>query len=203
MSSQGRTVPLVNEKYIHDARPEPKPGHPYLQSARLSVPMAPPRLQKGMLQKVKQLLSDLGLAPRPLPTKTVCDLYDALRRDMVELFTVQKLGRQREALLEGLKGGGEAQEVFGRQAALGVERWEGGAGAGGYPGGGAVRMGSTGSGGGGGGGGGQKKMQHRKGQSSMSRQHAGGGGMYGQAGLAHAGSESSLSGAEDRKRKRP
>lgn len=61
------------DKNIQDVRPEPRPGHPYLQSARITVPAAPttggPRLQKGMLSKVKQLLADLGLPPRPLPTK--------------------------------------------------------------------------------------------------------------------------------------
>lgn len=33
------------------------------------MPTTAPRLQKGMLLKVKQLLADLGLPPRPLPTK--------------------------------------------------------------------------------------------------------------------------------------
>lgn len=66
---QQRMLPLVAEKLIQEARPEPRPGHPYLQSARLTVPMSAPRLQKGMLQKVKQLLADLSLPARPLPTK--------------------------------------------------------------------------------------------------------------------------------------
>lgn len=69
VGGQARTLPLVAEKLLQEPRPEPRPGHPYLQSARLTVPMAPPRLQKGMLLKVKQLQTDLGLPPRPLPTK--------------------------------------------------------------------------------------------------------------------------------------
>ena len=62
---------MVAEKNIQEARPEPRPGHPYLQSARITVPTTAPRLQKGMLLKVKQLLADLGLPPRPLPTKVL------------------------------------------------------------------------------------------------------------------------------------
>jgi hypothetical protein len=69
IGGQPQKMRLVSEKQAQDPRPEPRPGHPYLQSARLTVPMAAPRLQKGMLLKVKQLLADLGLPPRPLPTK--------------------------------------------------------------------------------------------------------------------------------------
>jgi len=155
-----------------------------------------------MLQKVKQLSIDLGLTPRPLPTKTVCDLYDDLRRDMVELFTLQKLGRQKEVLLEGLKEGQAESVVLGRQAMLGAAgAWEGGVGGG-----------MQGGGGGGGGGGGQRKGSHRKGQMSLPRQGSGhigaggGGGMYVQQqqqlhyqGISH---DSSFSAADDRKRKR-
>ncbi len=72
VGGQPRTLPLVAEKLAPDPRPEPRPGHPYLQSARLTVPQqAAPKLQSKMLGKVKQLLADLGLPPRPLPTK-VC-----------------------------------------------------------------------------------------------------------------------------------
>ncbi len=200
MTANGpRVMPLVNERSVVEARPEPKPGHPFLQSARLTVPMGAPRLQKGMLQKVKQLLTDLGLAPRPLPTKTVCDLYDDLRRDMVELFTLQKLVRQKEQQVDALKAGQDPAMVFSRQM-LGAGSVEGGVGGGG---------GGMGGGGGprglamgpyGGGGGGQKKSSHKKAQ-SIGRQ--GSGGSFGGGGLAHAGSDSSLSTADERKRKRP
>jgi hypothetical protein len=59
----------VSDKNIYDARPEPRPGQPYLQSARLSVPAQPPKLHPKMLAKVRNLLTELGLPPRPLPTK--------------------------------------------------------------------------------------------------------------------------------------
>lgn len=85
VGGQTRTLPLVAEKSIQDARPEPRPGHPYLQSARITVPMTQPRLQKGMLLKVKQLLADLGLPPRPLPTKVRTCLYHVFRRGGIRI----------------------------------------------------------------------------------------------------------------------
>ena len=83
---------------------------------------------------------------------------------MVELFTLQKLGRQKEALVEALKEGQAESVVFGRQAMLGgAGGWEGGMGGGMQ-----------------GGGGGQRKSNHKKGQMSLPRQgsgqHMGGGG---------------------------
>lgn len=102
-----RLVPLINEKQVQESRPDPKPGHPYLNSARLAVPAIPPKLQKGMLQKIKQLLLDVNLPARPMPTKCVCDLYDDLRRDMVELFTLQKMVKQKESQVEALRSGAD------------------------------------------------------------------------------------------------
>ena len=39
--------------------------------------------------------------------QAVCDEYDDLRRDMTELFTLQKMVKQKEAQLESIKGGEE------------------------------------------------------------------------------------------------
>ena len=62
-------MPLVQEKSVLDPRPEPKAGHPYLQSARLTFPLQGQRLSASMNQKIEKLLADLGLQIRPMPTK--------------------------------------------------------------------------------------------------------------------------------------
>jgi len=57
------------EKRAVEARPEPAPGQPYLMSARLTMPINPPKLSKGMINKVKQLLAEFNIPIRPLPTQ--------------------------------------------------------------------------------------------------------------------------------------
>lgn len=61
-------MPLVTDKLVQDPRPEPRPGQPFLQSARLTVPVMAPKLGKGMLNKIRQLHAELNLPPRPVPT---------------------------------------------------------------------------------------------------------------------------------------
>lgn len=111
-----RLVPLLPDKAVQENRPEPQPGEPYLNSARLGIPLVPPRLQKGMLYKLKALLQDLGIPARPVPTKTVADMYDELRRDIVELFTLQKQVKQKEQQVEALRQGQPLQQVAGKYA---------------------------------------------------------------------------------------
>lgn len=81
----------------------PLPGQPYLQSARLRVPDPPAGLSKGMLRKLALVLDELGIPPRPMPTKLVCDAYDALRRDVVLLLSMQKLANTKQAELSQLR----------------------------------------------------------------------------------------------------
>lgn len=40
----------------------------------------------------------------------MCDLYDDLRRDAVELFTLMKVVRVKEAQLKALREGGDPQQ---------------------------------------------------------------------------------------------
>lgn len=82
----------------------PNPGHPFLQSARLRVPDAPNGgLSKGMLRKLSLVLDELGVPQRPTPTKVVCDAYDALRRDVVLLLSLQKIAHTRQTELVQLR----------------------------------------------------------------------------------------------------
>jgi hypothetical protein len=62
-------LPLVEKSKVHDPRPEPRPGQPYLSSVRFTVPINNPKLGKGMLNKVRTMLTELNLPLRPMPTK--------------------------------------------------------------------------------------------------------------------------------------
>ena len=94
----------------------PVPGQPFLQSARLRVPEGSSGLSKGMITKLALILEELGVPPRPTPTKLVCDAYDALRRDIVSLLSLQKLATQKEAELKALRVAYEEQRAHASRA---------------------------------------------------------------------------------------
>ena len=74
----------------------PQPGQPYLQSSRLKPPEGAQGLSKGMFTKLALVLEELGVPARPIPTKLSCDAYDALRRDIVTLLSLQKLATSKD-----------------------------------------------------------------------------------------------------------
>ena len=43
-----------------------------------------------MLQKMQAVLSELGLPARPMPTQSVCEMFDTLRKDIVGLLSLRK-----------------------------------------------------------------------------------------------------------------
>jgi hypothetical protein len=45
------------------------------------------------------VLHELEIESRPLPTKTVVDMYDHLRKSIVTLLTLQKVASKKETLL--------------------------------------------------------------------------------------------------------
>jgi DNA methyltransferase 1-associated protein 1 len=83
----------------------PAIGQPYLQSMRLSsasqTPMQP--LSKQLIKKMKLVMTELQVPERPTPTKAVCDLYDALQKDIITMLTLEKIARKKEAELMTLK----------------------------------------------------------------------------------------------------
>jgi len=77
--------------------PTPTAGTPYLQSGRIGHPGPDCGISKSILKRMDQVLKEMGIKERPLPTKRVCDLYDNVRRDMVALLTLQKIMLKTEA----------------------------------------------------------------------------------------------------------
>ena len=82
--------------------PTPTPGTPYLQAGRLAPPATggPIGINKTTLKRMDTVLEELKIPSRPLPTKRVCDLYDAVRKDALTLITLQKMVIQKEAQLQ-------------------------------------------------------------------------------------------------------
>lgn len=82
--------------------PVTMPGTPYLQSARLSPPPSGgiAGLNKTLLTRMNAVLNELRIPTRPLPTQRNCDVYDALRKDIITLLILQKNVLQKEGLLQ-------------------------------------------------------------------------------------------------------
>ena len=102
-------------------RAQPPPGQPFLQSARFAIPQQSGAggvagLNKGLLHKMTLVLAELNMPDRPVPTKRVCDLYDALRRDVVTMLSLQKVLMKKEEQLKEIK----QQREMGVAAGAGV-----------------------------------------------------------------------------------
>jgi DNA methyltransferase 1-associated protein 1 len=63
-------------------------GTPYLQSGRLVPPAS--GVNKALLARMDDVLEELGVSKTPIATKRVCDLYDAVRKDVLTLLIFQK-----------------------------------------------------------------------------------------------------------------
>ena len=92
----------VLDQSFASTAPVPMPRHPYLQSGRLVAPATggPAGINKSLLTRMDQVLEQLHIPPRPMPTKRVCDLYDSVRKDVLTLVTLQKLTMQKEGQLQ-------------------------------------------------------------------------------------------------------
>lgn len=79
--------------------PVPTPGIPYLQSGRLVSPATGGQMSisKATLKKMEQILKELNVNDRPLPTKRVCDMYDHVRKGALTLLTLQKAMLKKES----------------------------------------------------------------------------------------------------------
>jgi DNA methyltransferase 1-associated protein 1 len=94
--------PAVLDQSFASTAPIPMPQTPYLQSGRLAPPATggAAGLNKTLLAKMDQTLSELKISLRPVPTKRVCDLYDSVRKDTLTLLTLKKMLMQKEGNLQ-------------------------------------------------------------------------------------------------------
>jgi DNA methyltransferase 1-associated protein 1 len=100
----------------------PQPGQPYLQSSRLKPPEGAQGLSKGMLTKLALVLEELGVPARPIPTKLSCDAYDALRRDIVTLLSLQKLATSKDLELRQMRRAADDQHARAQHAARAAQQ---------------------------------------------------------------------------------
>jgi DNA methyltransferase 1-associated protein 1 len=120
--------PGVLDQSFASTAPTAMPQNPYLQAGRLVPPATGGSLglNKTLLTKMDQVLKELKIPTRPLPTKRVCDLYDSVRKDVLTLVTLQKLLLQREGNLQAKRvklsklGGGEMR-MLDEEALLGIK----------------------------------------------------------------------------------
>lgn len=94
--------PAILDQSFASTAPVPVPQTPYLQSGRLAPPATggSAGLNKALLKRMDQVLGELNIPSRPVPTKRVCDVYDTVRKDILTLLTLQKLVLQREGQLQ-------------------------------------------------------------------------------------------------------
>jgi DNA methyltransferase 1-associated protein 1 len=116
----------VLDQCFSSTAPTPMARTPYLQSGRLLPPATGGSLglNKSLLARMDAVLLELKIRPRPIPTKRVCDVYDAVRKDILTLLTLQKMLLHKEGSLQAKRlklakmGGGGP--VFDEEALLGI-----------------------------------------------------------------------------------
>lgn len=78
----------------------PVPGQPYLLSYRLSERSQTPsqHISKGLLKKVSALMKELAVPDKTktMASKAAVDLHDHLKRDMMTLFSLEKVLAKKE-----------------------------------------------------------------------------------------------------------
>ncbi|CAM9542712.1 unnamed protein product [Ectocarpus sp. 4 AP-2014] len=78
----------------------PQPGQPYLLSYRLSEKSQTPsqHISKGLLKKVSALMKELAVPDKTkcMASKAAVDLHDHLKRDMMTLFSLEKVLQKKE-----------------------------------------------------------------------------------------------------------
>lgn len=92
----------VLDEYFASTAPVPMPQYPYLQSGRLVPPATggSSGINKSLLSRMNEVLGELNIPSRPIPTKRVCDVYDFVRKDTLTLLTLKKIVMQREGQLQ-------------------------------------------------------------------------------------------------------
>lgn len=94
--------PASLDEAFASTAPTPMPQTPYLQSGRLAPPNmgGSAGLNKTLLTRMDAVLEELKVPKRVLPTKRVCDMYDAVRKDILTLLILQKNVLQKEGLVQ-------------------------------------------------------------------------------------------------------
>ncbi len=94
--------PDLLDEFFASTAPVPMPQYPYLQSGRLVPPAngGSEGINKSLLMRMNEVLKELNVPERPLPTKRVCDMYDLVRKDVLTLVTLKKMLMQREGQLQ-------------------------------------------------------------------------------------------------------
>ena len=94
--------PDLLDEYFASTAPVPMSQYPYLQSGRLVPPAngGSDGINKSLLTRMNEVLKELNVPERPLPTKRVCDMYDLVRKDVLTLVTLKKMLMQREGQLQ-------------------------------------------------------------------------------------------------------
>lgn len=87
------------DSHFSSIAPTPTSGIPYLQSGRLVQPSTAGHLgiSKATLKRMEQVLNELSVKERPLPTNRVCDMYDHVRKGVLTLLALQKIMLKRES----------------------------------------------------------------------------------------------------------
>ena len=103
----GATTLEISQTALDDAflstAPTPMPQNPYLQSGRLAPPATggSAGLNKTLLTRMDAVLEELKIDKTKLiATKRTCDLYDAVRKDILTLLILQKSVFQKEGILQ-------------------------------------------------------------------------------------------------------
>lgn len=118
MKSNG-SFPILDSQFASTA-PIPTPGIPYLQSGRLVNPATGGQMaiNKSTIKRMEQVLKELNVNDRPVPTKRVCDVYDHVRKGVLTLLTLQKAMLKKESevvsrrnKLEKVAGAAIAKEI--------------------------------------------------------------------------------------------
>eukprot|EP00531_Pseudo-nitzschia_arenysensis_P009841 CAMPEP_0116125834 /NCGR_PEP_ID=MMETSP0329-20121206/6016_1 /TAXON_ID=697910 /ORGANISM="Pseudo-nitzschia arenysensis, Strain B593" /LENGTH=694 /DNA_ID=CAMNT_0003619889 /DNA_START=184 /DNA_END=2265 /DNA_ORIENTATION=+ len=94
--------PETLDEYFSSTAPVPMSQYPFLQSGRLAPPASggPSGINKSLLTRMNEVLTEFKIPERPLPTKRVCDMYDLVRKDVLTLLTLKKMLMQREGQLQ-------------------------------------------------------------------------------------------------------
>jgi DNA methyltransferase 1-associated protein 1 len=82
----------------------PAPGRPCLQSTRLVNSDQNSGLSRVLLKKMNSVLRELGVSETPVPTRSVCDAYDSVKKDTITLLSLYNAIQKKEKEISSLKG---------------------------------------------------------------------------------------------------
>lgn len=90
---------------------QPQPGKPRLQSTRLVPLEYTSGISRSLAKKMQLLLNELGAPENPIPTRSVCDLLESVRKNACVLLGLQSALAKKEKELAGMKAQAKVQMV--------------------------------------------------------------------------------------------